>query len=148
MGVLYTIITPTAIVLFFGREFSDAIVPAVVLVWAAVINGLNAILEDALRGLERPTLPAIAEVIALTVTVPLLLVLLPRFQVIGAAVISLMSYGMTLVLLLSLVFRAMKLNPVQILVPRRSDLTLVRLIAQRTLSTISAQQATRPSSLT
>ena len=77
----------------FGEAFRLSTLPAQVLLVAALFQGANAILGNGLRGLGRPGRPAIAEGVGAVVTIALLLVLLPRYGALGAAVGSLAAYA-------------------------------------------------------
>jgi O-antigen/teichoic acid export membrane protein len=79
--------------LLFGDQYAGAVLPAQILMVAAISQGLNIVLGNSLRGLGRPGLPAIAESIGVIVTVTLLLVTLPIWGVVGAAATSLLAYS-------------------------------------------------------
>lgn len=98
-GAMMLAVTPLVIPLVYGQDFSQSIYAALILVIASVVAGVNNVLEDAFRGLGIPKWPMTAEIIGLCCTVLLLLVLLPRYQLMGAAVASLISYAAVFVVL-------------------------------------------------
>jgi O-antigen/teichoic acid export membrane protein len=97
--VLFAVLSPLLIPLLFGREFIAAIPMAVVLLISVVFLGSNYVLSDSLRGLGHPLFPSIAEFIGMIVTAIGLAVLLPVYQGMGAAVVSLLSYSLITALL-------------------------------------------------
>ncbi len=86
--------------LLFGLEFTASIDPAQVLLAGTVLLSGNYVLSDALRGLGRPGIPSIAEVIGLIVTLLGLLVLLQVWGIMGAAWTSVFSYGSVFIVLI------------------------------------------------
>ncbi|TEU10777.1 MAG: hypothetical protein E3J21_25330 [Anaerolineales bacterium] len=100
IGLLMVAVTPVAVSILFGSHFTPAIPTAVVLTIAAVVWYLNQLLEAGLRGLGVPVATAWGEGVGLIVTGALLYVLLPRYQIMGAAIASLVAYGTTLVILI------------------------------------------------
>lgn len=89
LGVVFA---PWLVPAIFGRQFAGAIVSSQVLLVASMPQGLNAILGATLRGIGRPGLSAAAEASGLAATVILLVLLLPRLGIDGAALTSLMAY--------------------------------------------------------
>ncbi|MEM3433796.1 MAG: oligosaccharide flippase family protein [Candidatus Methanomethyliaceae archaeon] len=100
-NVLFLGFTPIGFPAVFGRAFEPAIVTAIILTAAAGVAGYKSILSAVLNGWGEPKLVAISEIIGVVVTGVGLLVLLPIWQVNGAAVVSLLSYAASSVYLLS-----------------------------------------------
>lgn len=119
------LVTPWAIPLLFGADFSASVPAACLLMIAGGIAGVNVIAEEALRGMELPRWPLLAEFVGLGVTVVLLLLLLQRYLLIGASVASLASYSATLSVLLWLIGREFRLNPWRSLLPGWHDVRLL-----------------------
>jgi len=88
------LLTPVFVPLLFGAAFREAVLPALILVVASGFSSLNSMLGDGLRGLGRPRDVLAAETLGLVVTVVSLSALLPTWQIIGAAVASLLSYAL------------------------------------------------------
>ncbi len=84
-GALLLAATPAAVLLLFGDDFGPAIPAAGVLVVASALNGIRLALADGLRGLGRPSVPSVAEWMALAVTVCALPPLLSTLGILGAA---------------------------------------------------------------
>lgn len=91
--------------LLFGDQYPGAVLPAQILMVASVSQGMNLVLGNSLRGLGRPGLPAIAEGLGVIITVALLLLLLPVFGSVGAAVTSLIAYSAVMLVEMTLINR-------------------------------------------
>jgi O-antigen/teichoic acid export membrane protein/SAM-dependent methyltransferase len=83
----------------FGVSFRPAITPARILMFGAVLLGMNHVLTQGLLGLNRPGVPALAQTISLGAMVILLPTLVPRFGITGAAITSDVTYLVTFVVL-------------------------------------------------
>jgi O-antigen/teichoic acid export membrane protein len=79
---------PWLLPLVYGREFGAAVAPARVLVAAAFLVSVRALLNDALRGMNVPGWPALAELATLAATALALWLALPGGGIMGAAVAS------------------------------------------------------------
>jgi O-antigen/teichoic acid export membrane protein len=84
---------PVFLPLAFGSAFRPAIPAALVLTVASGIASLNLIAGECIRGMGLPRLPLIAESLGLVFTFVLLALLLKPYQLMGAAVASLVSYA-------------------------------------------------------
>jgi O-antigen/teichoic acid export membrane protein len=83
----------------YGPAFTNSIAPAFILLVGGALLGINYILSNGLRASGRPGAPAFAEAAGLIVTVAGLPVVLPRWGITGAAWVSVLSYGLTTVIL-------------------------------------------------
>lgn len=107
-AIVLGLLSRFAIPWLFGAEFAPATRPAVVLLVGTVMLGASYVLSDGLRGLERPLVPSIGEMIGLVVTLVALYLLLPRLGIIGAAWASVLSYSTTLLFLVFGLYRTLK----------------------------------------
>ncbi|MEW5985863.1 MAG: oligosaccharide flippase family protein [Chloroflexota bacterium] len=98
-AIVLALVSPLLLPWLFGVEFQAAVWPAVLLLGGTVILGSNYVLSDGLRGLGRPALPSAAQLMGVGVTVVGLLLLLPVLGIMGAAVASVLSYGVALLYL-------------------------------------------------
>lgn len=99
-GGLLSIITPWVLPLVFGDKFQQAVPVALIMVIAGVFWGLNLVLEDGLRGLGQPNLILFAEVSGVIISIIGLIIMLPKFGIMGAAMASLFaSCSITVVLI-------------------------------------------------
>jgi antigen flippase len=92
-SVPFMLLAPVALPLVFGSRFAPSIPSALVLVPAGAILAWAGIAEEGLRGLGRPTIVLVAEVVAAVVTLAALPVLLHTYGIFGAAVASLLGYS-------------------------------------------------------
>ena len=82
----------------FGPQFIPALNMAKILLAASLFQGMNQVCGAALRSLGKPGRTSIAEFAGLFVTVVLLVILLPRFGAVGAAVTSIATYCVVFVI--------------------------------------------------
>lgn len=88
LGALSPLILPG----LFGAAYQPAISPAIILLVGTLFLGFNYVLSDGLRGLGYPTATSVAEVAGTLLTVVGLMVAVPRFGILGAAIVSACSY--------------------------------------------------------
>jgi len=93
LGVGLAAVTPLLLPLLFGAPFRGAVPPALVLVGAGMLLNLNNLCAEILRGMGVPRWTMYSQFAALPVTIVSLLVLLPRWSIIGAAVSSILAYA-------------------------------------------------------
>jgi len=91
--VPFMLLAPFGLPLVFGSNFAPSVPPALVLVPAGSILAWAGIAEEGLRGLGRPTIVLIAEIVAAVVTVASLPQLLHSYGIFGAAIASLLGYS-------------------------------------------------------
>jgi O-antigen/teichoic acid export membrane protein len=92
-AAFFMLLAPFGLPLVFGARFAPSIPSALVLVPAGAILAWAGIAEEGLRGLGRPTIVLVAEVVAAVVTLSALPVLLHTNGIFGAAVASLIGYS-------------------------------------------------------
>jgi O-antigen/teichoic acid export membrane protein len=117
--------TPFAIRLLFGPSFKESIVPALLLVPAAGVVGLNAVIQEGLRGLGRPYPVLWSETAGVVATIIGLAVFLKPYGILGAAAVSLASYLIVTLVLLGYVKRFTGVSPASLLFPRLQEFRLV-----------------------
>jgi O-antigen/teichoic acid export membrane protein len=92
-AAFFMLLAPFCLPLVFGARFAPSIPSALVLVPAGAILAWAGIAEEGLRGLGRPTIVLVAEVVAAVVTLSALPVFLHTNGIFGAAVASLIGYS-------------------------------------------------------
>ncbi|MBI1802219.1 MAG: polysaccharide biosynthesis C-terminal domain-containing protein [Chloroflexi bacterium] len=92
-GIVLVIALPWLTPLLVGGSYLPAIGAAQVLVLGAILLGFNDISTEGLRGLGRPMIPAISQLLSLVVTGLLLAFLLPSLGILGAAMASVAAYA-------------------------------------------------------
>jgi O-antigen/teichoic acid export membrane protein len=90
-GIL-TVAAPIGIPLVFGSRYDGSVASALVLVPAGGVLAWAGVAEEGLRGLGRPGLVLVAEIVGAVITVALLPELLNSLGIFGAAVASLVGY--------------------------------------------------------
>jgi enterobacterial common antigen flippase len=100
-GALF-VICPWLIRLAYGPAFSPAATACRILLPGMIALGLNHVLHDGARALEQPLLPCYAEGVSIVITVAGLLLLVPRFGFLGAAIASTAAYTASLIVMLRL----------------------------------------------
>ena len=125
VALLTVLAAPIAIPLLFGREFVDAIPAGIILAFAAGVLSFNQLLSTGVMGLGQPKFVLIAESAGLIATALFLWLLLVRYQLIGAAWASLLSYSVTCLVLLTVTVNKTQLNIKNLLLPNHEDAELL-----------------------
>src|SRR5436190_6008431 len=114
----------------FGPDFADArpIVFVLLIGWIAQ-SGVST-LGQSLAAAGRPGAPSVGEIVSLAITVPGLILLLPAMGAMGAAIVSLVAYVVTLSVLVTLATRHFGHRPTAYLVPRLGDVAMLRDLAR------------------
>jgi len=99
LGVVMALAAPWAMSTVFGAAYRTGTMPARILLVGGVVLGLNYVISNALRASGRPGAPAIGEAAGVVVTVSVLPFALIHWGIFGAAVVSVLSYSVTSVVL-------------------------------------------------
>jgi Na+-driven multidrug efflux pump len=91
------------------------------LMGASAISGVNVILEEGLRGLGNTWEILISEGTGLGATIISLIYFLPRQGIVGAAIGSVLGYGVTTLVLIFYVVKRLKRTWTGFLLPRKGD---------------------------
>jgi O-antigen/teichoic acid export membrane protein len=129
-GIVVCLTGPTVLRLLYGKEYVGAVGALRILVIEVVLSGATFVLAQAFMALGRPGIVTVLQGIGLSLSIPMMLWLIPRYGIYGAAVSLLTS---TIVRLLSICigFRIfLKLSPPR-LFPAMQD---VRLLLHTVLS--------------
>ncbi len=114
-------VTPLMLPLLFGEDFRGAVGMTLVLLVASLPLAGVAALGSVLMGMNRPGTPSIGELVALAITIPGLLVLLPPLGGFGAAIVSLLAYSANFAVLVRMAAREAGEGVGAFIVVRRSD---------------------------
>jgi O-antigen/teichoic acid export membrane protein len=136
LTIFLLILTPIAIPLLFGDQFREVVNVAILLCIAGGFVGMNQLLESGALGLGKPKFVLLAECVGMAITILLLSLLLPPFELMGAAVASLVSYSTISVIMIILIVRFLRIKPLEILIPQRQDLSLFSQKSKSILNTI------------
>jgi O-antigen/teichoic acid export membrane protein len=115
----------------FGSDYLEAVSATQVLAFAAMVAGMNGVLAAGLKGLGKPLISTYGEIAGLIATATFLFLLLPRWQILGAAVASLIAYSVTFVIMYLYTWRKLHLVPSAAFLPRLEDWQTVMVSWQR-----------------
>ena len=120
-AIVLLIMTPAILNTFFGPAFAAATLTTRILTIAGIFLGVNTILSAGLKAMGDPLLSSKAEFISLSITVLSLSLLLPRYQIVGAAWASLLAYGSTLLFIAVCLNKYLKIHYRTFFLPTRND---------------------------
>lgn len=123
-GTLVCIAGPTLLRTLYGPEYADAVGALRILVVEVILSGATFVLAQAFMALDRPGIVTALQASGLSLSIPLMLWLIPLFGIYGAAVALLASTIMRL-LLVCAGFRVILKTRAPRLLPDRSDLQLL-----------------------
>jgi O-antigen/teichoic acid export membrane protein len=110
---------PLLIRICFGQEFMEATTVTRILLIATVLLTVNRVISALLKAVGRPLDAGVAELLSLGLTVFGLALLLPRLELLGAGLTSLLAYSVTTIWLTFKAARALNVSPIALLLPRR-----------------------------
>lgn len=126
---------PRLVRFVYGSEFADAGVALRLIIPGVVAYSVVAVLSRYLSGGGRPGTGTVILLFGLAANVVANLILVPRYGILGAAVASSISYGLTALVMLAVFIRLSGRGPVETLIVRRSDvraaLAVVRAVLRR-----------------
>jgi O-antigen/teichoic acid export membrane protein len=125
ISIFFVIITPIILPLLFGSEYINAIPAAMILSVGAAFISINQLFESGLMGLGKPKLVLLAQILGLLFTITLLSLLLPRYKIIGAAVASVISYGLITVIYLIMLYKESGIGWKYLIIPNSGDGQLI-----------------------
>lgn len=123
-GVMVCLTGPTLLRLLYGAEYADAVGALRILVLEAVLSGVVFVLAQAFMALNRPGVVTILQGAGLSLSIPMMLWLIPRYGIYGAAVSLLVSTTSRLLLVCAGFRIFLKVSPPSLL-PGWSDLRLL-----------------------
>ena len=121
VGAGLALVTPVVLPLVFGRAFAPAVPSALILVAAGAVLAVGNLSGDILRGLGAPRWPLFSQLAGLPVTAGLLVLLLPRWSIAGAAVTSLVAYAVAAAVGVVGIRQACRMPLRELLVPTAAD---------------------------
>lgn len=125
-SLIVAAVTPVAIPFVFGSDFEPAVPMAMVLLLGGFLVAIHQVLGSALAAVGRPGAVMRAQVYALVVSVPSLLLLLPITGAIGASVIATVTNGVAAGVVLRHATMTWGGDLRHYVVPRASDLSWLR----------------------
>jgi O-antigen/teichoic acid export membrane protein len=135
-GVIVCAAGPTLLRILYGQEYVAAVSALRILVLEVILSGATFVLAQAFMALDRPGVVTILQAIGLSLSIPMMLWLIPRLGIYGAA-ISLLASTIARLLFICVGFRVfLKTRPPDLL-PKVSDVRMLlgalsKLRAERT----------------
>jgi O-antigen/teichoic acid export membrane protein len=120
-GALIAVLGPEVLTLLYGAEYRGATAVLRILVLEVVLSGATQVLSQAFMAIGRPGVITALQLTGLALSVPLMIVLVPRFGIVGAGTALLISTSARFAFLL-VSFPVFLNMPVPRLLPRRNDL--------------------------
>jgi antigen flippase len=91
LGLFFMLAIPILLPLLYGRSFTGAVVVTWILIVEVVVSGVTSVLCQAFMATGRPGVVAALQGAGTLIAVPLMLVLIPRYGVVGAGCALLIS---------------------------------------------------------
>ncbi len=120
-GAFVVLTGPTVLRILYGPEYAGAAGALRLLVLEAVLSGITFVLAQAFMALNRPGVVTLLQAIGLSLSVPMMLLLIPRYGIYGAAIALLTSTVARLVFVCAGFRLFLKTSPPSLL-PVRSDM--------------------------
>jgi len=114
------------VIILFGNEFRDSLVPLYILAPSGLFYTVHKVLSSSLSGQGQPQASLYGGLASLPLLIGLNLVMIPRFGIGGAALVSDIAYGVNAAVVLGLFLRTTHLPVRQVLFFNRSDLLVLR----------------------
>jgi O-antigen/teichoic acid export membrane protein len=130
-----------AIPMLYGEAFRPSIAALLWLLPGIVVFSVANILAAYIAGIGKPHLNLWVSGISLVITIALDLALIPRFNIVGAAIASTVSYSVSALILIILFSRQTGTSLRLILLPNSEDLGFARELAQPLLRRVGLQRA-------
>jgi O-antigen/teichoic acid export membrane protein len=146
LSALVAVITPLMIPLLFGKEYVLAIPAGIILSIAGGIVAINQLLATGAMSLGHPKIVFIAEVIGLLITLALLALLLKPYQLMGAAITSILSYTITFGVFIYFIIKITKLSVTEMLFPQKADFDLIIIRAKNGMQSLFLSKKEREGS--
>lgn len=131
---------PRLVRFVYGSEFADAGVALRLIIPGVVAYSVVAVLSRYLSGRGRPGLGTLILLFGLAANVAANLVLVPRYGILGAAIASSLSYGLTALIMLTVFVRVSGRGVVETLIVRPSDVAAAYAVARALIRRVSGHR--------
>ena len=85
-SIVQIVITPLAIPLIFGRQYSPAVSVGIIIVLATALSSIRQVANSSLRGIGNPLASFFVDLTSVIVTTAMLFVLISKYELMGAAI--------------------------------------------------------------
>lgn len=137
--VLLSMVRPL-VILLYGEAFRPSLAPIFWLMPGVVVFSIANVLASYLAGIGRPQLNLLVSLAGLVVTLALDLLLIPRWNIVGAAIASSASYFTSAVVIIVLFRRESGARLRDLLLPQREDFARLRALAAKLFQTAHSGQ--------
>jgi len=127
-----------AIPLFYGEAFRPSVMALLWLLPGIVLFSIANVLAAYIAGIGKPRLNLLVSGVSLIVTITLDLLLIPRLNIVGAAIASTVSYSLSALLLIIFFRRETGASLREILLPTSEDVRMLLSLARFRVSSESA----------
>ncbi len=117
-------------------QFSDCLPAFLVLLPGVVSLSLSKVMTSYLAGRGRLAPFSIGAAITLALNLAANVILIPQFGIVGAATASLVSYTAMAVMMLAVVSRVSRQSPLDLVVPRKEEFSVLRSVALRAFARV------------
>lgn len=123
-AAIVALVGPLLLRIFYGAEYTHSIASLRLLLLEVTISGCVFVLAQAFMALGRPGTVTLLQAIGLSISVPVMLLLVPRWGIAGAAFALLASTSVRFILILAS-FRLVLKVPAPSLIPQKEDFTIL-----------------------
>ena len=138
-GICVVTLGPYLLGLLYGREYTGATAVLRLLVVEVIISGATMVLAQAFMALARPGVVTALQVIGLLLTLPLMLVLVPKLGIVGAG-LSLLISTMARFIFVLISFPIFLGMPVPQMLPRTEDFKFMATAASQSLQLLRGKR--------
>jgi O-antigen/teichoic acid export membrane protein len=131
---------PRLVRFVYGSQFADAGVALRLIIPGVVAYSVVAVLSRYLSGRGRPGTGTLILLLGLATNVVANLILVPRLGILGAALASSLSYGLTALVMLAVFVRVSGRGVAETLIVRRSDVAAAWAVVQAVLRRLSGHR--------
>jgi O-antigen/teichoic acid export membrane protein len=123
-GLLIALLGPILLPLLYGQDYRRAVVLLDILIVEAILTGCTLVLTQAYMAMGRPGTVTLIQSSGILFSVPLLIIMIPAFGLLGASLALLFASLLRLVITI-ISFKFLLKLPFPDLMPRRSDLGIM-----------------------
>jgi O-antigen/teichoic acid export membrane protein len=140
-GLAVVLCGPYLVSMLYGKDYGDATAVLRILILEVLLSGATLVLSQAFMALGRPGVITALQVLGLLLTVPLMLVLVPRYGLVGAGLSLLISTSARLISVLAAFPMCLKVR-IPDVVPTAADVKAMIALAMRPLKMLRSKALT------
>lgn len=125
LAIISAVIIKPAVYMLYGKDFLPQIFPFWILLPGVIFYGAAGILAQYFLGKGRPEITLKISFVPLVFQIGLCVLLIPRFNILGAAIATSLSYLMTGVFYIFIFSRISKIDIIDVIIPKKEDVILL-----------------------